>query len=353
MALRLGFVVLALTTPVMGQTAMRIKDITWRLGAPFPELRKGCSLGAFEGKPISAGGMRHPWRESETTYQYDPKADKWLALPDLPRGRVYMDGVTPPDAFYVVGGRRAGQTLAEVTRLTRQDGRCRWADAKPMSVDRGWAAMDTWKTCIIVAGGNGFRKGQPPFTEKTTRHAVELFDTAHPEKGWTRLPDIPGHPRGWVAGAVVGDAFYLFGGLYFRTVEGKRQNHRLGETLRVDLKTRTWSRRADLPYALSGHDAVGYADRYVIIVGGAPDWSAEQNKAYGRVPNEYSNRVLVYDTKRDRFEMLPSPMPHGTNDIRVVRIGQTLYALGGENVDKTTSNTTKFLRIGKIVTAPE
>ena len=347
-----GLVVLAATSAAMGQSGM-IKDITWRLGAPFPELRKGCSLGVFEGKAISAGGMRHPWCESTTTYQYDAQADKWIALPNLPRGRVYMDGVSLPDAFYVVGGRREGRTLAELTQLSRKGGRLRWVDLNPMSADRGWAAMDVWQTRIIVAGGNSLRKGQPAFNEKSTCKTVEVFDTARPEAGWSKLPDIPGHGRGWVAGAVVGDAFYLFGGLHFTIVDGKRQNHRLRETLRLDLKTRQWSRRADLPYALSGHDAVSYGDRYVILAGGAPDWSADQDKAYGRVPNEYSNRVLVYDTKRDAYRMLPSPMPHGTNDIRVARIGQTVYALGGENVEKATSNTTNFLRIGTIVTAGE
>lgn len=329
---------------------MRIKDITWKLGAPLPELRKGGAVGVFEGKVISAGGMRHPWCESTTTYQYNAEADKWIELPPLPRGRVYLDGVSLPEAFYAVGGRREGRTLAEFTRIMRKDGRLAWAELKPTSVDRGWAAMDAWGTRIIVAGGNRFQEGEPAFTEKSTSNVVELFDTAHPEKGWTRLPDMPGQSRGWVAGATVGDAFYLFGGSYHRIIDGKRRSYRLREALRLDLKRRAWSPCADMPFPLSGHDAVSYGDRYVILVGGAPEWTAEQNKAYSRAPDEYSNRVLVYDVKRDRFEILPSAMPHGTNDIRAARIGRTIYAIGGENVDKATSNTTKFLRIGKIIT---
>jgi len=43
-----------------------------------------------------------------------------------------------------------------------------------------------------------------------------------------------------------------------------------------------------------------------------------------------------------------SPMPYGTNDIRVTRIGDRIYALGGENIPKPTRNTTKWLRIGEI-----
>lgn len=60
--------------------------------------------------------------------------------------------------------------------------------------------------------------------------------------------------------------------------------------------------------------------------------------------------VLVYDTRQDRYDMMPSPMPYGTNDIRAARIGKTVYAVGGENIDKATSNTTNYLRIGTVVT---
>ncbi len=333
----------------LGQEGTCIKDITWRLGAAFPELRKGCSLGVFEGKPISAGGMRHPWQESARTCQYDPEKNQWIDLPALPKGRVYMDGVSLGDAFYVVGGRREGQTLSEVTRLTRIEGQRRWTEMPPLAVDCGFMAMDTWKTHIVVAGGNRFRKGQDAFTDKTTIGVVQMFDTARAQEGWSRLPDIPGPSRGWVACAVVRDALYLFGGAYFRMVEGKRQTVHLRETLRMDLQSHSWQRRADLPFGLSGHDAVAFADRYVILLGGAPEWSPQEEKSYGRVPGEYSARVLVYDTQGDRFEMLPTPMPHGVNDIRAVCIGRTIYALGGENIEKETSNTTNHLRIGTIV----
>ncbi len=327
-----------------------VKDITWTLGKPLPELRKGGAVGVFEGKLISAAGMRHPWLESPVVYQYDARADAWSKLPDMPKGRVYVDGVSLPDAFVTIGGRREGQTLAEVRCLARRTGKLQWRYLPPMPTDRGWAAMDAWRTCLICAGGNRFSKGQAPFTEKTTCHAVEMFDTAAPGTGWRKLPDIPGDSRGWVAGAVVDDAFYLFGGLHFRIVDGMRQNYRLPETLRLDLKSKTWSKRADMPYPLSGHDAVAFADRYVIIVGGAPDWTEAENRRYGRKPDQYSNVVLVYDTQADRWSILPSPMPYGTNDIRAAIIGKTIYALGGENIHTPTSNTTNYLRVGRIVT---
>ena len=45
---------------------------------------------------------------------------------------------------------------------------------------------------------------------------------------------------------------------------------------------------------------------------------------------------------------MPSVLPTPTNDIRVVLHKDKLYALGGENIEPATSNTTPWLRIGQI-----
>ena len=62
----------------------------------------------------------------------------------------------------------------------------------------------------------------------------------------------------------------------------------------------------------------------------------------------YCPFVLVYDTATGRWKVLPSPLPMPTNDIRVVLIGKRLYALGGEDIEPATSNTTARLRIGTV-----
>ena len=59
-------------------------------------------------------------------------------------------------------------------------------------------------------------------------------------------------------------------------------------------------------------------------------------------------RRMVEEEGADRWTVLPSLLPMPTNDIRVVLIGDTLYALGGENIEPATSNTTAWLRIGAI-----
>ena len=62
----------------------------------------------------------------------------------------------------------------------------------------------------------------------------------------------------------------------------------------------------------------------------------------------YCPFVLVYDTLTDRWHRMPSRLLRPTNDIRVVILGDKIYAMGGENNEPDTSNTTAWLRIGQI-----
>ncbi len=329
-------------------SACEIADITWTLGPDFPELRKGGSLGTLHGMVIAAAGMQHPWRESPTTFTYTPGAERWDPLPDMPEGRVYLDGVTVGDAFYAVGGRHNG-TRKEVFRLRRQGDNWTWDRMPSMRRDRGWFAVDRIGTKIIVAGGNRFAPGEAAFTPKSTLATAEWFDTAKPDAGWQALPSFPGQSRGWVAGATAAGKFHIFGGSHHLLKDGKRNSPRLRTAAAFDPASGKWSALPDLPYPVSGLDAVAYADRYIILVGGAAFMSAEQKERWPQDPNHYSNVVLVFDTKTQTYHPMPSPVPYGTNDIRVTRIGETIYALGGENIHKPTSNTTKWLRVGKIV----
>ena len=116
------------------------------------------------------------------------------------------------------------------------------------------------------------------------------------------------------------------------------------------------SRRADLvasegsPLPLSGADAVTYADRYAIVVGGTIGSTTEvYEPELKRKVREYNPIVWVYDVETNLYTELRNRMPHGANDIRATLMGDTVYAVGGENVDKKTSNTMDYLRIGKLV----
>ena len=48
---------------------------------------------------------------------YDPKADKWTTLPDLPTARNHMAAAGIGDKFYVAGGRFGGGFRSEITSV--------------------------------------------------------------------------------------------------------------------------------------------------------------------------------------------------------------------------------------------
>jgi hypothetical protein len=329
-------------------TECEITDITWTLGPEFPALRKGGAVGALHDKVISAGGMQQPWCESPETWAYAPGAKAWERLPDMPQGRVYMDGVTVGDAFYVVGGRYRGRTRAEVFRLRRESETWRWDQVPPMKQDRMVCAMDAVGRTIVAAGGVHFAPGEPAWTPTSTLSSAESLDTRQLDAGWRPLPSFPGQTRDHVAGAGLATRFYVFGGCHHVITDGKRTSPRLTTAAFLATRTGKWSPLPDLPFPLSGHDAVTYRDRYIILLGGAAFFSPEQEKRWPQEKGYYNSVVLVFDTKTNTYHPMPSPMPHATNDIRAALIGDTIYALGGENIEPQTSNTTRWFRIGRI-----
>ena len=141
---------------------------------------------------------------------------------------------------------------------------------------------------------------------------------------------------------------YLIGGAHF--FRPKRESgpdrKRLNQVWQYDPATNRWNSRRPLPYRLSGFDCCVYRDRFIIVVGGAAETEdftpemrrIEQQDRFHR--SYYCPFVLVYDAVTDRWRRMNSLLPMPTNDIRVVSSGDRLYALGGENIEPATSNTT-------------
>jgi N-acetylneuraminic acid mutarotase len=113
---------------------------------------------------------------------------------------------------------------------------------------------------------------------------------------------------------VLNDQFYMLGGVTW-TDKGRL---RMAETLRYDLAKDHWQRLADFPVPISGWEAEVYADRYLIVIGGA-------ERHWNDVP-------FVYDTQSNRWLRIESPLPPGGlfNDPGVCIIGHTIYVIGGE-----------------------
>jgi N-acetylneuraminic acid mutarotase len=134
----------------------------------------------------------------------------------------------------------------------------------------------------------------------------------------------------------------------------------LNEVVVFDPATLTWTQKSPLPYTLSAMDCCVYNDQYIIVVGGGagplvgvdstyPEDMKKKWESDPQYKSYYCPFVLVYDTKTDEWRVLPSLLPMPTSDIHITMIGKKIYALGGENIEPATSNTTPWLRIGQII----
>lgn len=344
-------IIVCATSVQAGEARCEIADITWTLGPNLPEFRKGGCATVLDGKVISVFGMRQPWGEMATMYVFDPEAAWWQRAAEGPLGQTYVQGAEYVGAFYAIGGRSAkrGGVHKQCYRLRSEKGEYAWNQIADLNVKRAWAPSVCVESKLFVLGGS--QGGHGP-----TLGSVEMLDAAKAGAKWRKVGDIPGDSRGWSGAAAAGGAVYLMGGSHFFDPKpaGGPDRKRFAEVWRFDPDTSQWQARSPLPYRMSGFDCCVYQDRYIIVAGGAAetgDYTKEMHEIHRRDrfhESYYCPFVLVYDTLADRWYRMPSVMPVPTNDIRVVIIGKMLYALGGENMEPATSNTTPWLRIGTI-----
>lgn len=330
--------------------ADHILDITWEIGANHPSYRKAGALGIIDGQIVSAAGQEHPWAESADTYSYNPVTNSWTTLEDMPVGRSYTDGVAVNNSLYVIGGRNNFATQEETYRLTHSGGNWNW-ETLPANLQehRGYYNATTIGTKIYAVGGlQG--TGTPPFTENSTLASVEVYDTAAPQNGWQLIPDMPMHSRAGASVAAAGGKLYVLGGLCYEC--NSQISARLRDGAVYDPATNSWTALPNLPAGLSNADTAVYNDRYIVLVGGAmpvnpdevEDWQPPQ-------PGYYNHTIQIYDTVNQTYRVMPTALPYGVADNRVVIQGNKIYSVGGEFWDAST-NTTNWLQIGTFQTAP-
>ena len=311
-----------------------IEDITWTLGPELPGSGRGfCegpSAGVVQGHLICAGGY-FPIPDRVATFTFDIKAQNWSRLPDMPKPRRNLGTAVIGSHLYALGGVGKWKTCAEIFRLSASGGKWRWETVASLAPDRAWSAVGAAGSKLLVAGGMRRVPGRPPYDPTLLMTRAEFLDVTSVHSGWQQLPDIPGRARGWAAGAVVRGRFYLFGGLHLQP--GFRN---LSETLCLDLESRQWGRKRDLPFPLAGASALAIHDRYVLILGGVRSASTPGER-------EPSDVVLVYDTEADAFREVPSPMPYHANDMGAVSHGDLVYVAAGVAKSKA-----RRLRIGQI-----
>ncbi len=384
-----------------------IKDITWEMGPPMPWPTKGQAQAVIGDAILAAGSPGYPgWvpkppvgrldqlrdrGNHNSAWRLDTRTMKYEILPELPVGIKWPQGVAVGEDFYVLTGwviwprDQNDPSSNRMFRLSKRSGSWRWKEMPALDIGRfspGRGATVVGSTIVVLGGMASFgQPRRPPFSGDHPGvyiNAVEAFDTLSPERGWVDLPPFPWMARTSMATTAIGQNIYIFGGVYRNYAEhlsglSGPPARNCGDAYVFNLETNQWRKLPDVPLAAYCWDAVTYKDRYVIMTGGIKGYPVEHPYQYkDRISEVRSPNfdVLVFDTLRETYRILPSQIPpyqapaerrqqllesksfdfskgvyrHGAE---LSRVGRKLYLCGGEVVSP--HNVTDEVVIGTIL----
>ena len=259
----------------------------WTKKKPMPRPVHHQAMVAANGKIYVFGGFVYPasgngWEPVDNTWEYDPSADTWKALPPLPAKRGSAIAFEVGGKFYVIGGASTHPASKDVAITGNGPGRSvdtnevfdpatgRWESRQAMPTARNHAFGGVVNGKIYVIGGRtghafitaasntdlveeydpaadtwGALKARMPTARSgggwathngkiyvaggevanaqlvAAFRAVEAYDAA--SNSWSTLPVMP-IPRHGVAGAVLGDEFHLVSGMITSAAAGAGQD---------------------------------------------------------------------------------------------------------------------------------
>jgi N-acetylneuraminic acid mutarotase len=286
---------------------------SWKLGAPIPTPRQ--MLGAAsDGKLVYTVGGSNGTSDMATVEAYDPAADTWATLPELP-GRRSDFGVALIDGrLVVVGGVSQGQVLKSVVALDLAAQS--WNGLPDLGTARhGMAVAGVGKTVYAIGGSTG--PGDDAVT--ASAQALKLAPRKpQPASAWRSLPEAP-TARLMTAWAVLGDEIWIAGGM------------RHGETLQTvesyNTKTGEWRPQPSLPIPLNHATATTYRGEMVVI-GGATDAIATA-----------SNKVFAF--RNGKWDPLPD-LQHARAAAAAAAVGDKLVVVGGQDKKQLVPQTEVF-----------
>jgi hypothetical protein len=269
----------------------------WNIVANYPFVSESvsvCSDGTFA---YAAGGFDPGIGGPTNAFNlYDPVADTWTPLPNVPGAFYDAPSVyaANTNSVYVFGGLDATFTPSNVVQIYDIAGGT-WTMGTPMPGARYFASgayySGNGKIYVIAGFDSTF------FETSTTWEYDPVADTWDTTRANTPIP------LGGSGYSIVGQNIYLAG----------TWNNAAGSTVhyRYDIVADSWTQMADVPVPIYRPDAAGIGTNTYLVGGGNPSISSRvkgqaRKLASTRAPAVSYNSTYIYDTVADSWTTGPN-----------------------------------------------
>lgn len=302
----------ALVSPVRGVKASA-QDQTWTVCAPMPVTRSEMPATVLNGIIFVAGGFG----ASNLAHSYDPVADMWNELPQLPVDTNHPGITTWGDLIIVAGGyaNDGGAAHDEIWALDPGGGD--WEQIGVLPHQMGAFGFAAGAGGLFVSGGAiGSLNGEP---------TDETWSWEPAEDIWTRRAPLP-RAREHLAVAMRDDLLHIIGG----RVHGMASPD-LGEALDVyDATTDTWTAGNPLSPPRSGLNGANSCAGVVV--------------AGGETPTGVFADVDLLDPVTGKWEALPD-LTVPVHGVAIAAAGSAIFAIGGSKSAGMIDNTSAVWRL--------
>jgi N-acetylneuraminic acid mutarotase len=266
--------------------------LDWKKAAPSPFARVEAPTAVVGGKLYLFGGFDSELGASPRIDVYDPQADTWSRLKDMPSQVTHLSPAVVGGTIWFAGGFKGKHPGPVTDEVWKYDVAAdTWSAGPPLPERRGAGALAAMGNQLHFFGGY--------LPDRNTDSADHWTLSADGGTAWQREADLP-DPRGHISSAVLGGKLYALGGEYGHDVKQVDV-----KTCQVyDPATSKWTAIASLPDGRSHFESSTIVhDGRILIVGGRCNSSTP--------PRDVVNDLVEYDPSTDRwnvFGTMPQPL---------------------------------------------
>ncbi len=217
-----------------------------------------------------------------------PEEEAWTDAGTLPAPYAYGASASIEEGVLCIGGCDREEHRKADYLLSAADGSVTVSPFPSLPIALAYTAAAVLDGKVYLTGGCE-RPGEQDCTNR-----VFMLDSRAPEQGWQELDPLPGRGRFLHQMAVADGALYVLGGIGLKEQDGKQARELLTEAWSFTPE-RGWTRLPDMPYAIAAAPTPAPVSRNgVIYLLGGDDGSG---KKYTPKTNPgFNNQSLCLDT---------------------------------------------------------